>query len=237
MPKAILSFYAIFLAIALSSCNFSKGIKDKAPVKEFEGIITYKIEYTSWRDSDQAKPYIDTLKLYYSHGNIMKIRSGNGLMSAKKEIILLQNHQYYFKLVNKDTLFRFDITKSPGMELSEMHVNDYDKQILGHKCERVDLSIKHTRKGPAFFTENSFIFSRDYLQINRENIDWYKFAFFDKFIDESGCLYLGYKYALHSSIDNKVIESFNYEAISVKEQKIDPKIFEVDNLPLKDFKL
>ncbi len=55
-------------------------------------------------------------------------------------------------------------------------------------------------------------------------------------IDRAGHYYLGFHYKLHT-YDNVVIETTDYAAINIKEQKIDPNVFNLDKLPLKELNL
>jgi len=232
MLKTIsLSFAALFF-VCLLGCHPSSNSNYQN--KEFEGIIKYKTKYYSWQDSSKGDFVHDTLTIYYSHGNLAKIHTDAAM---HKEIFLSKGNKYFYIRSNIDTLFWFDITTNPKMELSDMQVKNYDKTILGHKCESVDLLIKHPDKDLPFYTTVSYIFSRNNLRVEKANLNWNKYAFFDKFIDESGCFYLGYKYAAHSTTGFKVLLSTEYEAISIKEQKVDPKVFELDKFPLKELKL
>ncbi len=228
LKTTILSFLGLFF-IGLWSCHSSND-QDK----EFEGVIKYKTKYWSWQDSSKGYFVQDTLTIYYSHGNVAKVHTNSAM---HKEVFLSNGHKYFYVRSNIDTLFWFDVTNKPKMELSDMQVKKYDQAILGHKCESVDLLIKHPDKNLPFYTTVSYIFSRNYLKVNKALLNWNKYAFFDKFINESGSLYLGYKYAAHSTTGYKVLLSTEYEAISVKEQKIDSKVFELDKFPLKELKV
>ncbi|WP_448703014.1 hypothetical protein ACFGVR_11740 [Mucilaginibacter sp. AW1-3] len=236
MNKIIYAYIAWLLLIMLCACNSAN--KTQQPVKEFEGVITYKTKFTSWKDSDNAAASTDTLRVYYSHGNLAKINSANNPSTLKKEIFLFSERKYYGTRFGTDTLYWANAAPAADMQLSKMDVAKSEKTILGHQCEDVYLNIKTRHDSLTYLTENTYTFSRNYLQIDKNHLNWYKVGFFDKFINESGCFYLGFKYVLHYKTSDKILYTKQYEAIEVKEQKVDPGIFNPDrSLPLKEIKL
>jgi hypothetical protein len=232
MAKCYTIFFALLFVVVIAACNSPS----KVPLKEFEGIITYKTSRTTWRDSNRTPHTSDTIRIYYSHGNMCKVHTSDSAI-IKKEIYITKGNHYYFLKPHIDTLFYYDVAQTiPHTELASLSMTDADTTILGHDCQKADIWIRHQgEKGP-FYTEYQYLFSNDYLVVNPEHWTKYNFGYFNKMIDRAGHYYLGFHYKLHT-YDNVVIETTDYAAINIKEQKIDPNVFNLDKLPLKELNL
>ncbi|WP_448703015.1 hypothetical protein ACFGVR_11745 [Mucilaginibacter sp. AW1-3] len=230
MNKIIYACIAWLLVIAFSACNSAN--KTQVPVKEFEGVITFKTTYSTWRDSGKT-PYSDTLRVYYSHGNILRIHSGDSSVAPKKEIYQVNDDRFYSIQPHVDTLYWYDITKNPDMELAELKVTPYPQAVLGRKCDQVSVLIKYTGASRPYYVEHDYIFSKGYLPVDKKNLSNFKYGYFNQAIDSSGSYCLKYQYKMYLPNDSKILMNIQYEAINVKEEKLNPNIFTLNNFPRK----
>jgi hypothetical protein len=117
----------------------------------------------------------------------------------------------------------FPIEKLDGFKLKK--IND---QILSRQCEEIDVNTSYPENGSITYSDFTFVFSRGYLNVNKVHFKNWQLGFFNKVIDESGAFYLKLKAVHFDNTHKNILYSKTYDVISVKEQVIDPKIFEID---------
>lgn len=81
--------------------------------KEFEGVITYRMSYGG---KDESGIYGDTMKLYYSNGNIARVYNSDGPDALRKEVYLCGTHRYLAKKALSDTVYTFDLQQTGGLK-------------------------------------------------------------------------------------------------------------------------
>ena len=227
----ILVITITLILISQFGCKLGKESKKEDDAIEFEGVITYhEIEKTS----DGIVNVDDTVKLYYANGNYVAFHSEK---TSKFHIV----RDYYFNGMyplrlfvdnTSDTLRSLKVD-SPFGKLERFKVKKIDEQISSRKCESVELNISFDEKDSTTYTDNTFVFSRGYLKINKEHFRNWRLGFFNKVINESGVYYLKFKSVHFDSSHKNVLSSKSYEVISVKEETVDPKMFAIDPLKIR----
>src|ERR1700754_4239046 len=121
-----LSFILFFLPVYWS-CNNSTT---NGPLhrKEFEGLVTYRITY---ENHPEDISYGDTLKLWYSKGNLIKSYNGKAVHGIRKEIFLIKGNRYFFQVRDSDSLITADIASEKYMTLVSSQHSITDTRILG----------------------------------------------------------------------------------------------------------
>jgi hypothetical protein len=231
MPKTLITLLVAAGAfICFLACN-PRNITSKGnATKEFEGIITY---HEIIKNSDSTFNVDDTVQLFYSHGNYVGIHSES---SSKFHLV----KDYYFEnkplrlllFNNSDTLHQLSLT-FPIEKLDSFNAKKIDDQILSRQCEEIDISTSYPEEGSTTFSDFTLVFSRGYLNVNKEHFKNWHLGFFNKVIDESGAFYLKLKAVHYDNTHKNILSSKTYDVISVKEQIIDPKIFEIDATKIK----
>ena len=216
--KRIVFFLPLFLA-----CN-DHAVEQNAPSKEFEGVITYRITYDNYPEEFS---YGDTMKAWYSKGDLIKLYNGKAVNGMRKELFLLKGNKYYFQMGKYDSLFSYNIGSDKFMKLVDSRHSFPETRILGHTCEQIDQDLQlytATNHAKEFAT---FLYSKDILPVEKDHFKDRKISCFDRFIDESGVFYLQFKGT--SQFDGHTgLSSFIFTAIDIKEQPVDPSIFNVD---------
>ncbi|RFZ92653.1 hypothetical protein D0C36_14670 [Mucilaginibacter conchicola] len=228
MPKAlkIISF-GLAISIGFAEC---KNKASKSNAKEFEGIITY---HEVIKDRDSLFNLEDTVQLFYSHGNYVSLHS-----YRLPSFHLVKD--YYFKdgplrlllFNNSDTLRKLQLN-NPKERLEKFSVNKINDKILSQPCEEINLTTSFAEKDSKTYTDFTFVFSRDYLSVNKEDFKNWRLGFFNKVVTESGEFYLKLKAVHYDSSHKNILSSKTYDVISVKKQAIDPKMFEIDEDKIK----
>ena len=226
MPKTLITLLvAIGVFIFFLACNQANSTSKNNTTKEFEGIITY---HEVIKNSDSTLNLDDTVQLFYSHGNYVGVHSEP---SSKFHLV----KDYYFEnkplrlllFNNSDTLHQlslnFPIEKLDGFKMKK--IND---QILGRQCEEIDVSTSYPENESITYSDFTLVFSRGYLNVNKEHFKNWHLGFFNRVIDEFGAFYLKLKAVHFDNTHKNVLSSKTYDVISVKKQAIDPKIFEID---------
>ncbi|MBL4676347.1 MAG: hypothetical protein JKY70_09115 [Mucilaginibacter sp.] len=225
LKPLILSLFSLTILIFLEECKFGKEVNKEHTSKEFEGIITY---HEIFKNIDSSLNVDDTVQVFYSHGNYVGVHS-----EASQNFHLIKD--YYFQkeplrllLFNdSDTLHQMNLNFSIE-RLDSFKVKKIKDKIFSRQCESIDLNTSYTGKDSITYTDFSFIFSRGYLNVDKEHFKNWKLGFFNKVINETGAFYLNLK-AIHFDSSHKNILSFKTnEVISVKEQSINPAIFKID---------
>jgi len=229
----VLLLSAIFV-IAQLGCKSEKGAKKTAGQKEFEGLIVF---HEISKTSDGFIDIDDTVQMFYANGNFVSIHTD---LSQKPHII----RDYYFgdkslrliMLSNSDTLHKVNLN-FPGEKLNSFKLKKLNNQILGKKCESIELSTSYPEKdSTTSYSDFVFVFSRGYLNIDKEHFKNWNLGFFNKVASESGAFYLKFR-AIHFDSSHKNILSIKtYDVIAVKEQPVDPIVFKIDTSKIKSHK-
>lgn len=213
----------------LSACNSTGQKPVSKNIKEFEGIITYKITY---KNNPDSLLYGDTLKVLYSKGNFIKQYNGMSPKGLNRELFLKDNSQYYMQIGASDTLYSFDIRqKNVRLLRSEKSAGIY--KILGYDCEQIQFHQVYEGDYP-FAIYNSYIYSRNILRINAVWFKDWNYGNFNQFIQESGAFYLRFETGMQHG-DQKELVTKIFEAIEIKEQALDSSLFAIDILKIKPF--
>ncbi len=226
MPKTLITLLvAVGVVICFLACKSGKSVSKRGVAKEFEGIITY---HEIIKSSDSTFNSDDTVQLFYSHGNYVGIHS-----EPSSKFHLVKDYYFENKLLrlllfnNSDTLHQLNLD-FPIEKLDSFKVKKINDRILSRQCEEIDLSTSYHEKDSITYSDFTIVFSRGYLNVNKEHFKNWHLGFFNKVINESGAFYLKFKAVHFDNTHKNVLSSKTYDVISVKEQIIDPKIFEID---------
>jgi len=195
--------------------------------KEFEGVITYRITYDGYPEDYS---YGDTMRFWYSKGNCIKEYNGKAIHGVRKEIFLIKGNRYFVQMVNGDSLLTTDVTSDKFMSLKDSHHSFTETRILGHTCEQIDQDLEYTKGHLPCFV--SLLYSKEVLPVDKQNFKNVKFSCFDRFIDESGAFYLSYFLRIQDS-NKDAPSSYKFTAINIREQPVDPSIFNIDTSRIK----
>lgn len=225
------NFTFLFITILISQfgCKSGRGSEHKE-VKEFEGIITYH----EMDKTIEGMNVDDTVTVYYANGNYAAFHSER---SSKFHIVkdYYFNGAYPLRLFvdnTSDTLRSLKLDSSFG-KLESFKLKNSEEKIFSRNCEAIELAISFDENGSTSYTDNTIIFSRGYLKIKKEHFKNWNLGFFNKIINESGAYYLKFKSVHFDSSHKNILSSKTYEVISVKEQKVDQKIFVIDPLKIR----
>lgn len=231
MLKALtILLLSIIILVTQFGCKFGRESKKSTGVKEFEGVITF---HEVSKGNDGLINLDDTVQLYYANGNYVSIHSQ---VSQKIHIV----KDYYFEsrplrlflLNNSDTLHQVNLN-FPDEKLEIFKTEKITDRIFSRNCERTEVSSIYTGKDSTTYTDFSFIFSRGYLNVDKEHFKNWNLGFFNKVVAESGAFYLKFKAVHFGSSHKNVLSSKTYDVISVKEEIVNPKIFEIDTTLIK----
>jgi hypothetical protein len=199
------------------------GDAGQKEVKEFEGVITYRISY---KNKDYKPIFGDTLRVFYSKGNVAKVYNSQGPDAMRKEVFYGESRRYVVKMAMSDTVFIYDMGNTGHLSnIRTIRVAD-DTRILGHVCKKIEFDDKYT-VGSGIYVYTSFWYASDVLKVdNRYFKDW-ALGHFNTFINEEGVFYLKCEasYRLDESSD---LITKTFTAVNIKEQKVDPSVFYVD---------
>lgn len=224
--------FSLTIFILSPGCQNEKAHNQKSDIKEIEGVITYH-EILKNRDSLFNFNVDDTVKLYYAHGNYVSIHS-----EASPKFHLVKDYYFGSKplrllLFNtSDTLYQMSLD-FPIEKLEHFKVAKIKDQILSKHYERTDLNTSYVESDYTTYSDFSFIFSRGFLNVNKAHFRNWNLGYFNKVVNESGTFYLSFRAVHFDSSHKNILSVKNYDVISVKEQVVDPKIFEMDRSKIK----
>lgn len=222
---AIFAFYQ-------TACTYTNGQKKNAAAKEFEGIITYH-EIAKFPDSSLNQD--DTVSFLYSKGNYVSIHSAKSpKFHIIKDYYLESEPLRLYLFSNSDTLHQFELSSSIE-RLESFTVKKMSDKVLSRNCEKLEVNTSYHKQNSITYTDFTFIFSRDYLRVNKEHFKHWKIGFFDKVIDETGAYYLNFKAVHYDSSHKNILSSKTYEVISVQEKPINPMVFKIDSTKIKRY--
>jgi len=173
MPKTLPTLFFAAIIIFLSMCKPFTASKDKAPTREFEGVITYhEIEKNDITDVD------DTVRLFYSHGNFVILHSEK---SPKFHIVkdyYLENKPLRLFIFNtSDTLHKLNLN-NPVEKLDSFRVKKTIEEILSRSCENIEVYTSYPTKDSTTYTDFNFVFSRGDLTIDKQHFQNWNLGFF-----------------------------------------------------------
>jgi len=194
------------------------GTKDG---KEFEGVITYRLSYEG---RDDRAVYGDTMRLYYSKGNIAKVYNSQGPEALRKEVFICDKHLYLAQKALSDTVLTYDL-RQKSLEVKSTKRSSDDTRILGHVCKTIEHRSMHS--DPNFYVSSSMSYSKNFLRVDKLRFKDWNFGSFNSYIDEAGCLYLRSEMKIqYYGFAEPVVKIAT--AVDIKEQRVDPGIFHVD---------
>jgi hypothetical protein len=200
--------------------------------KEFEGVITYRISYVNCPDNIING---DTLSVFYSKGNLVKLYNGNKPDLPYREVYLLAGNQYYLQIRRSDTISRFDVRQNKNMDLVASSHSLSDTRILGYDCEDIKFQLKYHGNSELHMF-NEFLYSTKVLKVNKDYFRDRKYVFFNQYIDESEAFYLKYIFGVQY-LGRSGLSTITCTAVKIEELKIDPSVFKVDTTKLKQFSI
>ncbi|WP_448697888.1 hypothetical protein ACFGVR_13850 [Mucilaginibacter sp. AW1-3] len=224
LNKVIIVLLLIILIFQLG-CKSGRETKEKIDKNEFEGVITY---HEVNKATDGILKIDDTVQMFYSHGNFVKIHS---IKFPEPHIVkdyYLEKHALRLMLFsNSDSLQQINLS-FPVQRLDCFKVTKADEQIFSKKCENIELNISYHEKDSTTYTDSQITFSRGYLKVDKNHFKNWNLGFYNKVIDECGCLYLKFKAVHFDSSHKNILWWETLDVISVKEESVDPKVFEID---------
>lgn len=214
----------------LAAACHTPSIRPHQDGKEFEGVITYAICHPN--DPDSAL-YGDTVKIFYSHGNMIKEYNDTSPTGLKREVFLKKGARYYLNIGGSDTLYDFDIT-ARDLRIKNFQVVDTSITVLGYPCETI-LYRQSYKDEDGLQINSTYSYSKNALLVNAEDLANWKFGNFDVFVKESGHFYMEYIYEARSS--HGLLTKRIFHAVHVQEQWLDSSLFSIGNKPVKEFKI
>ena len=215
-----MSGFLLLIGIALCCSRCDSSGNDS--VKEFEGVITYRIVHQ--HDPDSAR-YGDTVLIYYAKGNIVKQYNSKTIGGIAKEVFLAEKGINYVTRTGTDSVYQFDLRQNPLQLVSTKHELP-ENRILGHICEK--LEMRQLYKGQnTFYVYNSYYYSPGYLPVNTAHFNDWNYGGFKDYINTAGCFYLKSESDIQYYGQQDLVKRIYY-AVNVKEKTLDPSIFEVD---------
>lgn len=207
--------------VCLWSCG-GAGADEQKEVKEFEGVITYRISY---QGRDDTSVYGDTMRVYYSKGNIARIYNSEGPDALRKEIIYCKTLRYVAKKAMSDTVYTFNEREDGHLKSISIKRSSDDTRILGHVCRKIEFQDIHTGD-ISFSVYNSFMYADDVLKVDKRHFKDWNFAHFNTYINEAGAFYLKFE-SRYSILDRGLVTKI-CTAVNIKEQKVDSSVFYMD---------
>jgi hypothetical protein len=223
-----LALKLLFLTLICSGCKFNDQKSDDKIADEFEGIITYKLGYENFRDSDF---YGDTLKVFYSHGkfsNMYNTKKSNGL---KSYVYLPAENYEYMKFNNSDTLLWFNVADNSKMKLLNVTETNASKKILGYACKTLNIVSHYHDKDISFFQYERYIYSPSLLHFDKNKFKDFNFNFLNLSLNKAGGAYFLYYESYIPRVGKRT-----FEALKIERKKLDPEVFQVDRTKLREFK-
>ncbi|HVU57503.1 MAG TPA: hypothetical protein VHD83_20710, partial [Puia sp.] len=209
----------VLLLGSLTGCNEPGGTKNE---QEFEGVITYKILY---KNKDYSSLYGDTMKVYYSKGDIARVYNSQGPDAVRKDIFYGESHRYLIQRAASDTILTYDMVDQGGSTLVSTKRSSEDTRILGHICKKMEFDEVYQR-GVKFNVYNSFLYSPEVLKVDKRHFKDWNFGHFNAYVNEAGVFYL--KFETSYRVGDRDLITRTYTAVEIREQKIDSSVFHMD---------
>lgn len=210
--------FITLLLVSLAGCKESTRAKDE---KEFEGVITYKILY---RGKDYSSVYGDTMKVYYSKGNIARVYNSQGADAIRKELFYGESRRYLIQLAASDTVLIYDMADRGNFKVAATKRSSEDTKILGHICKKMEFDEVYHRGGN-IKVHIGYLYSPGVLKVNKRHFKDWNFGDFNTYINEAGVFYLKCETSVGQDTKSNTM---TYMAADIQEKKIDSTIFHVD---------
>ena len=205
--------FTIITLILFNNVSFQK--RENFKDKEFEGKIVYEVSIKSKTDKISTKDlqniYGTKMTKYFKNGNFKMEYNGEQVQDI-----------YYLKKENKefdlrkgiDTLFITSYS-TENRKLIKSTSKESEIVILNKKCKLLIHEIGNVKN---YYWYNQSLF------INPENYKDTNFSFINVYYKQTKAPWLKYKY------EGENFE-INYTAISISEEKLDGKLFNLPNFP------
>jgi hypothetical protein len=222
----------VFYCLLAGLYGCGNGDAGQKEGKEFEGVITYRIDY---RKRNDRSVYGDTMKVYYSKGNLARVYNSEGQDALRKEVILSESHRYYAQKAMSDTVYTYDISLDAHLKLLETRRFSDDTRIMGHTCKKIEFDQEYMGE-VKFYVYDSYMYSDDVLKVEKLHFKNSNFGHFNNFIKEAGVFYLKFE-SRYLYSDKTEISVKTVTAVNIREQKVDPGIFHIDTTTTKALQL
>jgi hypothetical protein len=211
MKKLLLSFLLLTGSISYTYSQSS----------DFEGIITYKSDYSANQDSLKVGQltyfFGDSLRVYFK-GSAYKQHYINSRWI--QEVTYLPSPNKYYMVFQKfDTLYTVDCGMADDKYTVTVDTKDR-RQILGYDC------IKLVMKGEK--STKTYYFAPE-LSLSKSNFTRHKMGGFDVYMQNAKAVYLYMKIENQTGIQE-------LKAVKVEKTKLPEKVFELLPIPIKDKK-
>jgi hypothetical protein len=224
----ILQLSTFFLL--LLACNApSKNEPFKG--KEFEGLITYRVTYDNY---PREGAFGDTLWVWYSKGDLLKVCNSKRADASRKELFLLKGNRYFFQLGDSDSLYYADIGSDRLTTLEDSRHFATETRILGQDCDEIEHRLKLNKWQSSFVS--TYLYSQNVLRMDKRLFRLRKFASFDVYMEEAGAFYLKYTES-EQFPGKKGLSSHSFTAVKIQEGPVDPKIFLLDTSKARLFRM
>ena len=204
-------YLACCIQFILSTCIIAQD-------KDFEGIITYKTDYSANPDTAKVHQlnllFGDSLRVYF-RGNLYKQHYTNSRWI--QEVTYLPSYNKYFMVFQKfDTLYQVDCSKADDSYTVTVDPGDR-KKIMGYDCIKLVMQGEKTKKTYYFAPELSLI-----------NVDYsrHKIGGYDLFMENARSVYL------YLRVENQAgVQEF--KAVKIEKRALPNSVFELLPLPKK----
>lgn len=228
LRKSILLLSSAVLSAFFLQCKPARSNQNNHE-KEFEGIVTY---HEINKTNDGIINVDDTVQLFYSHGNYVNIRSEKSGSYLIKDYFFTNESLRLMLYIASDTLRQLKLD-FPAEKLVNFNQRKIKEKILSKNCEEIDLTSSYAEQDSTTYTDFKFVYSRGLLPVDKDHFKNWHLGSFDKFINASGAYYLKFS-AVHFDSSHKNILSIHfYDVISIKEQPVDQKVFEINRAKIK----
>lgn len=193
--------------------------------ENFEGVINYKITYTSYDSTlsinDLKQNYGKSAKFYSKNGNTKWVLSD----SYYQSVTYLRNKNIIYYLTDSDTI-QYEEAKDNYEKINEAIILEEKENVLGHKCNILRIKSRITEEGYEDINRvRSFYFSPKF----KLNPSW----FLDYNVNNMNAIY-----SKMGSFPLKIVDEFEffkieYEAMEIKSKKLNDEAFIIDkDMPL-----
>ena len=205
----------ILLTISILLANSSDILAQKK--KDFEGTITYKIEYLT----KSGEVILDRKQRTLGDTSITYIKKGNYAQeyphSRVNKVIYISDKNDYYTMFNRyDTIFVRNYL-IPSDPIKSFAKTDTSIDVLGYNCKGYEVTTSESSL--LFFYTESLYLNPIYFKSHKE-------SGYDHYSADTKSIYL----KLLISYQNFDVA---FTAVKISEEKIDDKIFDVPQRPMK----
>lgn len=203
------------IVLLLSVLSFTFSINLIAQQKEFEGVITYKVDAKSKKPEFNDKYWKnlsglgDNLTVYIKQGNYLR-QSG-----SVTEYYKPRDEKVYIKFIGIDTLFYREYSSDTTSVINISKTNDI-KKIIGYDCKSI---VIKTSAGTNQYYYAPQLYTNPVYDKNN------KLDRFDVFINETSSIWL-------SEISDYDAFTLSEVCTTVEQKPVDESTFTLPDLPL-----